>query len=51
MLSIAQEATVKHVFLFCHSGPKEGKKCHRFLLLDLTSATAKEAGLTTEIKT
>jgi hypothetical protein len=50
MLKIAHEATVKPVFLFCHCGPKEGKKCHRFLLLDLISAAAIEAGLNIEIK-
>lgn len=50
MLKIAQEAAVKPVFIFCHCGPKEGKKCHRFLLLDLISAAAKEAGINIEIK-
>lgn len=30
MSKIAQEAAGKPVFLFCHCGPKEGKKCHRF---------------------
>jgi hypothetical protein len=50
MLKIAQEATVKPVFLFYHCRPKEGKKYHRFLLLDLISTAAKETGLTIEIK-
>jgi hypothetical protein len=50
ILKIAQEAAVKPVFLFCHCGPTEGKQCHRFLLLDLISTSAKEAGINVEIK-
>ena len=50
MLKITREAASKPVFLFCHCGPKEGKQCHRFLLLDLINNAAQEAGIDIEIR-
>jgi uncharacterized protein YeaO (DUF488 family) len=38
MLKIVRESDSKPVFLFCHCGPKEGNRCHRFLLLDLITS-------------
>ncbi|WP_410508401.1 DUF488 family protein [Methanosarcina hadiensis] len=50
MLKIAREAASKPVFLFCHCGPKEGKQCHKFLLLNLINDAAQEAGIDIEIQ-
>lgn len=50
MLNITLEAELKPFFLFCHCGPKEGKQCHRVLLLEMIGDIAKEEGLNVEIQ-
>lgn len=50
MWILAQRAAAKDICLVCFEGPKDGERCHRFLLLDMIYRVANNNGINLHVR-